>query len=191
MLYRNLACSFLYSFFDSDLIRWTRCLQLPYIIPPLSDKFHKIYLSMSSKNEGGLPPYSAIEWQWGVLSKLLELKPEDMPRLPVLDVVERFLEELNLPRDIFAFVVAVVESLNELEYHVIFKAGASPADTRRRPLNVEAFVMACVIHSLRMIFGMDDVCETKVSRETKQLQLLMHGEVRLFNFEVSIQPALS
>lgn len=119
------------------------------------------------------------------MAKLLQLKPRDLPRLPVFDVVVRFLEELNLPRDILPCVMAVADSFNELDYHVTFKVTTSHHDCKRRPSNMEAFVMACIVHSLRVILGLDGVCEGKTSKETKHLQSLMHGKVRLFDFEVS------
>lgn len=169
----------------SDLLRWIRALQFPCIDPKLTENNREVYMMMAAKNSILEPSYHQIEGQLSVVAKLLQIEANVIPAISLPRIIDRFVEELNLPRAFTAFVVGFVDQINSLEFSVDLK-GFNASSSKRRAANVEAFVMACVIYSLRFLFWLDDDTERRISKCTADLQELVKDDmVQFFNFEVS------
>ncbi|GAU92772.1 hypothetical protein RvY_04812 [Ramazzottius varieornatus] len=167
----------------SDLLRWIRCMQFPYIDTKLKSREERsTWRHLYGQKEYVMMSYSDVVFHIHRLHTLLNLGPAAFPVVSVAPVVKRFVEELNLPRSFLGYVMALMDKLNLTEYTLDLRAAAGYM--KQRACNVEALVMACIFHALRFMFGLDGKAEKAISAETVKLRWLLMTEanVTLFDF---------
>ncbi|OQV14263.1 hypothetical protein BV898_11500 [Hypsibius exemplaris] len=169
----------------SDVLRWTRAMHFPFL-----DLNHDVSQDLTASelqtakvlfSQERMTSYGEIEFHMTTVAKLFQLGPTALPRQNVVPLVVRFVEELNLPRDLIPFVTEFLEGVNCLEHRMDVKGG-SATYAKRRACGVEALAMAAIVYSLRLLFGLDGVAERKLAEETATLNDLLDGTT-LFNFQ--------
>ena len=86
----------------SDILRWIRQLSMPLIdlagILP-DDQLATFYTLGSLKDPFNFS-YPAIEWDVEVTLKFLQIPETCLPEQSLMPLIDRFVDELNLPRDL-------------------------------------------------------------------------------------------
>ncbi|OWA49782.1 hypothetical protein BV898_14319 [Hypsibius exemplaris] len=166
----------------SDILRWIRNLNLPCWDPSSvlpDDQFPTFFLLGSLKDLLAIH-YHEIEWDMEVMLKYLQVPSASLPSLSVLPVIARFVEELNLPRDLIVMVHDIAESIG-IRWHLDINAGKRDW-SRMRPQNVEATVMSLIIHTLIVLFGLNDSSERKITTQSHHIERLTNHTAHLFDW---------
>ncbi|XP_055328452.1 uncharacterized protein LOC129581420 [Paramacrobiotus metropolitanus] len=154
----------------SDILRWVRLMLLPCAMPSdfiPAEQMH-IYLDIA-RVQGFDVEYAFLEWELGNLNRHLKLVP---PRVEIMSVVTRFLEELNLPAALVPLIAQVIECSGCSTYEIPHPVASR--DCMRVARNPEAVAMALIVHTLRILFGFDDVWEA-ILVEADNLARLIDG----------------
>ena len=131
-----------------------------------------------------LTSYHQINFHVATVVKLLDIKTAAFPQQNLSPLLERFVQELHLPRDFIPFVGEFLLDADLLERDLLDEKAGSHTYAKRRASNPEAVVMASIIYSLRLLFGLDGVAERKIHQEIPPLNESLVN-VELFDFYVS------
>ena len=103
----------------SDLLRWVRLRKLPLIDMSAYKASASPAELRSMKLPRGLGNYAAYEKKALWLATVLKGESiATLPNLPVAPLVQRFIEELNLPFEMIPFVLSLLERINSLAYQL-------------------------------------------------------------------------
>ena len=155
----------------SDVLRWIRLLQLPCIDPSdlIPDDQLVNYYQLANSNDAFCISYHEIEWETSVMISFLGISADDCPTLAVFPVIERFVEELNLPSALIPIIAEIASKLDRSTAKLRIFVRTQQEATQRSE-GVEGFILCLIIHVLRMLFGLDGLTEYKIATKTRDLQ---------------------
>jgi hypothetical protein len=106
----------------SDILRWARLLLLPCVDPSsvLPDDQLTTYYLLGKSNDPLSLTCHELEWDIQVLLKFLRVPKGSLPSLSILPVIERLIQELNLPTELIVLVNELADTLRE---ELLFWAG--------------------------------------------------------------------